>query len=123
MLTLREALKRKKLFKELDEKWKTVKLVLLGKETYINRRTFKSNYYLVVECAEVDYDGEVFHLIITLDPIEPTNNKNALSFKAERLGFTNWWIDTEDLQKMRQSLKPLVPILYTKEDDDELFRS
>lgn len=98
MLTLREALKRKKLFKELDEKWKTVKLVLLGKETYINRRTFKSNYYLVVECAEVDYDGEVFHLIITLDPIEPTNNKNALSFKAERLGFTNWWINTEDLQ-------------------------
>lgn len=123
MLTLREALKRKKLFKELDEKWKTVKLVLLGKETYINRRTFKSNYYLVVECAEVDYDGEVFHLIITLDPIEPTNNKNALSFKAERLGFTNWWIDTEDLQQMRQLLKPLVPILYTKEDNDELFRS
>ena len=123
MLTLREALKRKKLFKELDEKWKTVKLVLLGKETYINRRTFKSNYYLVVECAEVDYDGEVFHLIITLDPIEPTNNKNALSFKAERLGFTNWWINTEDLQQMRQSLKPLVPILYTKEDNDELFRS
>lgn len=123
MLTLREALKRKKLFKELDEKWKTVKLVLLGKETYINRRTFKSNYYLVVECAEVDYNGEVFHLIITLDPIEPTNNKNALSFKAERLGFTNWWINTEDLQQMRQSLKPLVPILYTKEDNDELFRS
>lgn len=123
MLTLREALKRKKLFEELDEKWKTVKLVLLGKETYINRRTFKSNYYLVVECAEVDYEGEIFHLIITLDPVEPTNNKNALSFKAERLGFTNWWISTEDLQQMRQSLKPLVPILYTKEDSDELFRS
>lgn len=123
MLTLREALKRKKLFEELDEKWKTAKLVLLGKETYINRRTFKSNYYLVVECAEVDYDGEVFHLIITLDPIEPTNNKNALSFKAEKLGFTNWWINTEDLQQMRQSLKPLVPILYTNEDNDELFRS
>lgn len=123
MLTLREALKRKKLFEELDEKWKTAKLVLLGKETYINRRTFKSNYYLVVECAKVDYDREVFHLIITLDPIEPTNNKNALSFKAERLGFTNWWINTEDLQQMRQSLKPLVPILYTNEDNDELFRS
>lgn len=123
MLTLRRALKRKKLFENLDEKWKTVELVLLGKETYINRRTFKSNYYLVVECAEVDYDGEVFHLIITLDPVEPTNNKNALSLKAERLGFTNWWIDTEDLQQMRQSLKPLVPILYTKEDDDELPRS
>lgn len=30
MLTLREALKRKKLFEELDEKWKTAKLVLLG---------------------------------------------------------------------------------------------
>lgn len=123
MLTLKRALKRKKLFEELDEKWETAKLILLGKETYINRRTFKPNYYLVVECAEVDYEGEVFHLIITLDPVEPTNNKNALSLKAERLGFTNWWINTEDLQQMRQSLKPLVPILYTKEDDDELFRS
>lgn len=123
MLTLKRALKRKKLFEELDEEWETAKLILLGKETYINRRTFKPNYYLVVECAEVDYEGEVFHLIITLDPVEPTNNKNALSLNAERLGFTNWWIDTEDLQQMRQSLKPLVPILYTKEDDDELFRS
>ena len=123
MLTLRGALKRKRLFEKLDKKWKTAKIVLLGKETYINRRIFKSNYYLVVECAEVDYEGEVFHLIITLDPVEPTNNKNALSFKAERLGFTNWWIDTEDLQQVRQSLKPLVPILYTKEDDNELLRS
>lgn len=123
MLTLREALKRKKLFENLDEKWKTVELVLLGQETYINRWTFKPNYYLVVEYAEVDYDREVFHLIITLDPVEPTKNKNALSLKAERLGFTNWWIDTEDLQQMRQSLKPLAPIIYTKEDSDELFRS
>lgn len=123
MLTLRKALKRKKLFEELEEKWKTAELVLLGQEIFINRRTFKSNYYLVVECAEVCYDGEVYNLIITLDPVEPTNNKNALSFKAERLGFTNWWIDTEGLQQMRQSLKPLVPILYTKEDSNELFRS
>lgn len=92
MLALRRALKRKKLFEELDEKWKT-------------------------------YEGEVFHLIITLDPTQPTKNNYALSLKAERLGFTNWWIDTEDLQQMRQSLKPLVPILYTKEDNDELFRS
>lgn len=75
MLTLREALKRKKLFEELDEKWKTAELVLLGKETYINRWTFKPNYYLVVECAEVNYEGEVFHLIITLDPVEPTKTK------------------------------------------------
>ena len=123
MLTLRKALKRKKMFENLDEKWKTAELVLLGQETYINRWTFKPNYYLVIECAEVGYDREVFHLIITLDPVEPTKNKNALSLKAERLGFTNWWIDTEDLQQMRQSLKPLVPILYTKEDSDELFRS
>lgn len=123
MLTLRRALKRKKLFEELDEKWKTAELVLLGQEAFINRWTFKPNYYLVVECAEVDYEGEVFHLIITLDPTQPTKNKNALSLKAERLGFTNWWINTEDLQQMRQSLKPLVPILYTKEDNDELFRS
>lgn len=123
MLTLREALKRKKLFEELDEKWKTAKLVLLGQETYINRWAFKPNYYLVVECAEVDYGGEVYHLIITLDPVEPTKNKNALSLKVESLGFTNWWIDTKDLQQMRQSLKPLVPILYTKEDDNELPRS
>lgn len=123
MLTLREALKRKKLFEELDEKWKTAKLVLLGQETYINRWAFKPNYYLVVECAEVDYGGEIFHLIITLDPVEPTKNKNALSLKVESLGFTNWWIDTKDLQQMRQSLKPLVPILYTKEDDNELPRS
>lgn len=123
MLTLRRALKRKKLFEELDEKWKTAELVLLGQEAFINRWTFKPNYYLVVECAEVDYEGEVFHLIITLDPTQPTKNNNALSLKAERLGFTKWWIDTEDLQQMRQSLKPLVPILYTKEDNDELFRS
>ncbi len=123
MLTLRRALKRKKLFEELDEKWKTAELVLLGQEAFINRWTFKPNYYLVVECAEVDYEGEVFHLIIILDPTQPTKNNNALSLKAERLGFTNWWIDTEDLQQMRQSLKPLVPILYTKEDNDELFRS
>lgn len=123
MLTLREALKRKKLFEELDEKWKTAELVLLGQEAFINRWTFKPNYYLVVECAEVDYEGEVLHLIITLDPTQPTKNNNALSLKAERLGFTNWWIDTEDLQQMRQSLKPLVPILYTKEDNDELSRS
>lgn len=123
MLTLRRALKRKKLFEELDEKWKTAELVLLGQEAFINRWTFKPNYYLVVECAEVDYEREVFHLIITLDPTQPTKNNNALSLKAERLGFTNWWIDTEDLQQMRQSLKPLVPILYTKEDSDELFRS
>lgn len=123
MLTLRRALKRKKLFEELDEKWKTAELVLLGQEAFINRWTFKPNYYLVVECAEVDYEGEVFHLIITLDPTQPTKNNNALSLRAERLGFTNWWIDTEDLQQMRQSLKPLVPILYTKEDNDELFRS
>ena len=123
MLTLRRALKRKKLFEELDEKWKTAELVLLGQEAFINRWTFKPNYYLVVECAEVDYEGEVFHLIITLDPTQPTKNNNALSLKAERLGFANWWIDTEDLQQMRQSLKPLVPILYTKEDNDELFRS
>lgn len=123
MLTLRRALKRKKLFEELDEKWKTAELVLLGQEAFINRWTFKPNYYLVVECAEVDYEGEVFHLIITLDPTQPTKNNNALSLKAEILGFTNWWIDTEDLQQMRQSLKPLVPILYTKEDNDELFRS
>lgn len=123
MLTLRRALKRKKLFEELDEKWKTAELVLLGQEAFINRWTFKPNYYLVVECANVDYEGEVFHLIITLDPTQPTKNNNALSLKAELLGFTNWWIDTEDLQQMRQSLKPLVPILYTKEDNDELFRS
>lgn len=123
MLKLRRALKRKKLFEELDEKWKTAELVLLGQEAFINRWTFKPNYYLVVECAEVDYEGEVFHLIITLDPTQPTKNNNALSLKAERLGFTNWWIDTEDLQQMGQSLKPLVPILYTKEDNDELFRS
>lgn len=123
MLTLRRALKRKKLFEELDEKWKTAELVLLGQEAFINRWTFKPNYYLVVECAEVDYEGEVFHLIITLDPTQPTKNNHALSLKAEILGFTNWWIDTEDLQQMRQSLKPLVPILYTKEDNDELFRS
>ena len=123
MLTLRRALKRKKLFENLDEKWKTVELVLLGQEIYINRWYFKPNYYLVVECADVDYGGEVYHLIITLDPTQPTKNKNALSLKAESLGFTNWWIDTEDLQQMRQSLKPLVPILYTKEDSDELFRS
>lgn len=123
MLTLREALKRKKLFEELDEKWKTAELVLLGKETYINRCAFKPNYYLVVECADVDYEREVLHLIITLDSTQPTKIKNALSLKAERLGFTNWWIDTEDLQLMRQSLKPLVPIIYTKEDSDELFRS
>lgn len=77
----------------------------------------------MVECAEVDYGGEIFHLIITLDPVEPTKNKNALSLKVESLGFTNWWIDTKDLQQMRQSLKPLVPILYTKEDDNELPRS
>lgn len=123
MLTLRKALKRKKMFENLDEKWKTAELVLLGQETFINRWTFKPNYYLVVECADVDYEGEVFHLIITLDPTQPTKNKNALSLKAEGLGFTNWWIDTEDLQLMRQSLKPLVPIIYTKEDSDELFRS
>lgn len=123
MLTLGRALKRKKLFEELDEKWKTAELVLLGQEAFINRWTFKPNYYLVVECADVDYEGEVFHLIITLDPTQPTKNSNALSLKAELLGFTNWWIDTEDLQQMRQSLKPLVPILYTKEDNDELFRS
>lgn len=122
MLTLRRALQRKKLFEELGEKWKTAELVLLGQETYINRWAFKPNYYLVVECADVDYEGEVFHLIITLDPVEPTNTKNALSLKEESLGFTNWWIDTEDLQQMRQSLKPL-PIIYTKEDNDELFRS
>ena len=123
MLTLRKALKRKKLFEELDKKWKTAELVLLGQEAFINRWTFKPNYYLVVECAEVDYEGEVFHLIITLDPTQPTKNNNALSLKAEISWFTNWWIDTEDLQQMRQSLKPLVPILYTKEDNDELFRS
>lgn len=74
MLTLRRALKRKKLFEELDEKWKTAELVLLGQEAFINRWTFKPNYYLVVECAEVDYEGEVFHLIITLDPTQPTKN-------------------------------------------------
>lgn len=114
MLTLREALKRKNLFEELDEKWKTAELVLLGQEIFINRRTFKSNYYLVVECAEVGYGGEVYHLIITLDPVDPTKNKNALSLNAERLGFTNWWIDTEDLQQMRQSLKPVSTFLYGK---------
>lgn len=75
MLTLRKALKRKKLFEDLDEKWKTAELVLLGQEAFINSRTFKSNYYLVVECADVSYGGEVIHLIITLDPVEPTNNK------------------------------------------------
>lgn len=123
MLTLRRALQRKKLFEELGEKWKTAELVLLGQETYINGWTFKPNYYLVVECADVDYEGEVFHLIITLDLTQPTKNNKALSLKAGRLGFTNWWIDTEDLQQMRQSLKPLVPILYTKEDSNELFRS
>lgn len=35
MLTLRRALKRKKLFEKLDKKWKTAELVLLGQETYI----------------------------------------------------------------------------------------
>ena len=114
MLTLRRALKRKKLFEKLDKKWKTAELVLLGQETYINRRTFKSNYYLVVECAEVDYDGEIFHLIITLDPVEPTNNKNALSLKAERLGFTNWWISASDLNYMERHLKPISSFLYHK---------
>ena len=122
MLTLKEALKRKKVFDE-SGKWQTAELVLLGQEAFINRWTFKPNYYLVIECAEVDYEGEVFHLIINLDPTEPTKNTNALSLKLYRLGFTNWWIDTEDLQKMRQSLKPLVPILYTKEGNDELSRS
>lgn len=114
MLTLREALKRKKLFDE-SGRWQTAELVLLGQEAYINKWKFKPNYYLLIERAEVDYDREVFHLIITLDPMEPTRNTNALSLKLDRLGFTNWWINTEDLQKMRQSLKPLVPILYTKE--------
>lgn len=117
MLTLREALKRKKLFDE-SGRWQTAKLVLLSQEVYINRWNFKPNYYLVVECAEVDYEGEVFHLIITLDPIEQTRNDNALSLDLSDLGFSNWWIDTEDLQQMSQSLKPLVPILYTKEDDN-----
>ena len=122
MLTLGEALKRKKVFDE-SGRWQTAELVLLGQEAYINRWNFKPNYYLVVECAEVDYEEEVFHLIITLDPSEPTKNTNSLSLKLCRLGFTNWWVDTEDLQQMRKSLKPLVPILYTKEDNDELFRS
>ena len=63
------------MFENLDEKWKTVELVLLGQETYINRWYFKPNYYLVVECAEVDYDGEVYHLIITLDYTQPTKIK------------------------------------------------
>lgn len=117
MLTLREALKRKKLFDE-SGRWQTAKLVLLGQEAFINRWTFKPNYYLVVECAEVDYEGEVFHLIITLDPTEQTRNDNALSLDLSDLGFSNWWIYTEDLQYMSQSLKPLVPILYIKEDDN-----
>lgn len=117
MLTLREALKRKKLFDE-SGRWQTAKLVLLSQEAFINRWTFKPNYYLVVECAEVDYEGDVFHLIITLDPSEQMRNDNALSLDLSDLGFSNWWIDTEDLQYMSQSLKPLVPILYTKEDDN-----
>lgn len=117
MLTLRESFKRKKLFEELEEKWKTAELVLLGQETYINRWTFKPNYYLIIEEADVYYGGDVYHLIITLDPTELTNNENALSPKAGRLGFTNWWIATEDLQQMRKSPKPLVPILYTKEEN------
>lgn len=37
MLTLGRALKRKKMFENLDEKWKTAELVLLGQEAYINR--------------------------------------------------------------------------------------
>lgn len=114
MLTLRRALKRKKLSEELDEKWKTAELVLLGQEAFINRWTFKPNYYLVVECAEVDYEGEVFHLIITLDPTQPTKNNNALSLKAERLGFTNWWIGASDLKYMERYLKPVSTFLYDK---------
>lgn len=114
MLTLRRALKRKKLFEELDEKWKTAELVLLGQEAFINRWTFKPNYYLVVECAEVDYEGEVFHLIITLDPTQPTKNNNALSLKAERLGFANWWIGASDLKYMERYLKPVSTFLYDK---------
>ena len=113
MLTLREALKRKKLFDE-SGRWQTAELVLLGQEAFINRWTFKPNYYLVVECAEVDYEGEVFHLIITLDPTEPTKNNNALSLKLDKLRFSNWWISTSDLKFMKRFLKPINSFLYYK---------
>lgn len=120
MLTLRRALKRKKLFEELDEKWKTAELVLLGQEAFINRWTFKPNYYLVVECAEVDYEGEVFHLIITLDPTQPTKNNNALSLRAERLGFSCWRINLDYFEEMKE-FKPLIAysnFLWKGENND-----
>lgn len=111
MLTLREALKRKKLFNE-SGRWQTAELVLLGQEEYINRWNFKPNYYLVVECAEVDYEGEVFHLIITLDPIEQTRNDNALSLDLSDLGFSNWWIKPKELEYLKRCLKPITDFLY-----------
>lgn len=46
MLTLREALKRKKVFDE-SGRWQTAELVLLGQEAFINRWNFKPNYYLM----------------------------------------------------------------------------
>lgn len=39
MLTLKEALKRKKLFDE-SGRWQTAELVLLGQEAFINRWNF-----------------------------------------------------------------------------------
>ena len=68
----------------------------------------------MVECAEVDYEGEVFHLIITLDPKGLVRNVNALTMQSSISRFSNWWIGASDLKYMERYLKPVSTFLYDK---------
>lgn len=114
MLTLRESLKRKKLFEELNKKWETVELVFLGQKTYINRRTFKPNYYLIVESIELKNITGFDLMIITINPKSSTWNVATLGMKSIMSKFSSWFINEAHLRYMERYLKPVSSFLYHK---------
>lgn len=114
MITLKEAMKRAILLKRLDTDYKEAKLVYLKEHKYLNDRLFNKNYYLLAE--NCDYDEEIaYSLIITLDENDLTRNRHTLPRRAYNKKFTAWWISSEHLKVMKESLVYLNKFLYFEE--------
>mgnify|MGYP003357170626 CR=1 FL=1 len=114
MINFNEAMKRARLFKSLDTDYKEAKLVYLEKQKLLNDRLFNKNYYLLAE--NCDYDEEIaYSLIITLDENDLTRNRHTLPRRAYNKKFTAWWISSEHLKVMKESLIHPNKFLYFEE--------
>lgn len=108
-----EAKERERLLKKLEPRYKNAELVLLGKMIELENRYFEPDYYLLVKDAEKE-GHRAYHVIITLNPKKSCKNQNALNIEARLSQFSNWWINTYDLNYMKMFLKPISSFLYHK---------